>query len=82
MHVFQETNSSGFVGTLTRRVSQRRPNRVVFDEAPPPEYPSIADGRSFNMDDLADSDSEDDTFTTQAPPNYLDIVGPEGGNIR
>ncbi len=71
----------GFVGTLTRRVSQRHPNQVVFHQPPPPDYPSIADGRSFNMDDFVNSDSEEDTFTTQAPPNYLDIVGPGGANI-
>lgn len=62
------------MGTLTRRVSQRQPNRVVFNEPPPPDYPSIADGRSFNIDDLVDSDSDDDTFATRAPPNYLDVV--------
>ena len=51
---------------------------MIFDEPPPPDYPSIADGRSFNMDDLGDSDSEDDGFMSEAPPNYLDVTGPRG----
>ena len=75
--MLQESNyGGGIVGTLTRRVSQRRPNRVVIDEAPPPDYPAIADGRSFNMDDLGDSDSDDDAFMTEAPPNYRDVIDP------
>ena len=56
-------------------MSLRRPNRVVIDEAPPPDYPGIADGRSFNMDDLGDSDSDEDAFISEAPPNYPDVIG-------
>ena len=74
--LLQESNAGGIFNTLSRRASlSRRPSHrgVTFEEAPP-AYPSIADGQSFNLDDVSDSDDDDDAFISEAPPNYLDVI--------
>ena len=66
------------MNTLTRRASLiRRPSQraAISNEPPPPDYPSIAAGRSFNMDDLSDSDDDDDdAFISEAPPDYRAVT--------
>lgn len=67
---YRSSLQEGGVGlhfTLSRRLSRRSYNE------PPPDYPGVAAGRSFDPTELSD-DEEDDVFITAAPPAYSDIV--------
>ena len=72
----QETSIGGVIGTLARRASTNRrrgSQRGPSANEPPPDYPAVAAGRSFNLDELSDSD-DDNAFTTEAPPDYDDLL--------
>lgn len=53
---------------MRRRGSERN----YSANEPPPDYPAVTAGRSFNLDELSDSD-DDNAFTAEAPPDY-DLV--------
>ena len=64
----------GVLGTIARRAStRRRSQRGYSANEPPPDYPAVTAGRSFNLDELSDSD-DDNAFTTEAPPDYDRLV--------
>lgn len=66
------------IGTLARRAStsrRRSSQRSHSANEPPPDYPAVTAGRSFNLDELSDSD-DDNAFTTEAPPAYDDLLAP------
>jgi hypothetical protein len=65
------------IGTLARRAStsrRRASQRSHSANEPPPDYPAVTAGRSFNLDELSDSD-DDNAFTAEAPPAYDDLLG-------
>ena len=60
--------------TIARRASVRRTSQRSHPaNEPPPDYPAVAAGRSFNLAELSDSD-DDNAFTTEAPPDYEGLV--------
>ena len=62
--------------TIARRASTRRTSqrgRGYSANEPPPDYPAVAAGRSFNLDELSDSD-DDNAFTAEAPPDYEGLM--------
>lgn len=82
IHICYVQESGGLISTLGRRVSlNRRPSGrgVSFSEEAPPDYLAVSDGRSFNLAELSDESSDEDTFITEAPPSYFDVAAPLGG---
>lgn len=67
-HLCQQESSGGLLRTLSRRASLR--NRI---QQRPPSYPAVTTGRSFNLDELGDSD-EENGLTEAPPPMYFDVV--------
>ena len=72
-----QESGGGVFGTLARRASisarRRASQRGYSANEPPPDYPAVASGRSFNLDELGDSD-DDNAFTAEAPPDYNDLI--------
>ena len=72
----QESSIGGVIGTLARRAStnrRRSSQRGHSANEPPPDYPAVTTGRSFNLDELSDSD-DDNAFIAEPPPDYDDLV--------